>query len=198
MNKLKIYLTACTLAAVNTGAFALDATNVGNSAYEASISVVEDNISVTGTVTSQDGTPLPGVSIALKGTTSGTLTDPNGKFSIDAPEDGVLVFSMIGYATKQISINGNNNLGTVVLEKDDSDNRIVHTAFKDEKANEILGGVSYFYVEDVMDKNYFTNSLDNLYTFVSGYNGNTVWGYGALVLVDGIPRDLNNVKPDEI
>lgn len=198
MNKLKIYLTACTLAAVNTGAFALDATNVGNSAYEASISVVEDNISVTGTVTSQDGTPLPGVSIALKGTTAGTLTDPNGKFSIDAPEDGVLVFSMIGYATKQISINGNNNLGIVVLEKDDKDNRIVHTAFKDEKANEILGGVSYFYVEDVMDKNYFTYSLDNLYTFVSGYNGNTVWGYGALVLVDGIPRDLDNVKPDEI
>ncbi len=187
------------MAAVNTGAFAVDAMSFGNSEYAASISGVEDNITVTGKVTTQDGTPLPGVSVTLKGTTTATLTDTEGAFMLDVAQDGILIFSFAGYTTKEVPVNGNVHMGTVVLDKGDELNRLIHTAFKDEKANEVLGGVSYFNVEEVMDENYFTYTLDNLYTFVSGYNGSSIWGYDNVeAIIDGVPRSLSNVKPDEI
>ncbi|MBQ5453830.1 MAG: carboxypeptidase-like regulatory domain-containing protein [Bacteroidales bacterium] len=58
--------------------------------------VVETNISVTGKVTTEDGTAMPGVSVSVKGTTAGTITDTEGVFSIDAQDDAVLVFSFVG------------------------------------------------------------------------------------------------------
>ncbi|MBQ4819120.1 TonB-dependent receptor [Aquimarina sp. MMG016] len=60
---------------------------------------------VTGTVTDSDGTPLPGVNIIEKGTDNGTTTDFNGKYSIEASPDGTLVFSYVGFASKQVSVN---------------------------------------------------------------------------------------------
>lgn len=198
MNKLKIYLTACSLAAINSGAIAATSVDV-NTEFHAvsSISAVEDNITVTGKVKGNDGNPLPGVTVSVKGSSNGTITDADGIFSIEVPENGELILSYAGYLAQTVSINGTKDLGVIVLELDD--NKIVHTAFKDEKADEILGGVSYVNIDEIIDKNYFNYTLDNLYTFVSGYNVNTLWGYsGVLSIVDGVPRDLDNVKPDEI
>ena len=67
----------------------------------------------------------------------------------------------------------------------------------------MLGGVSVIDMEQVNDKNYTTYSLDNLQGYVGGWNGNSLWGMdgdnaGYLVLVDGVPRDANNVLPTEI
>lgn len=190
------------MAALNTGAYASAGDAIHNGITVSNIvrpMVVETNISVTGKVTTEDGTAMPGVSVSVKGTTAGTITDTEGVFSIDAQDDAVLVFSFVGYKSKSVSVSGSANLGTIVLEKDVDDNNLVHTAFKDEKAGEILGGVSYVNVQDIIDKNYFTYTLDNLYTFVSGYNGSSMWAYsGVLAIVDGVPRDLDNVKPDEI
>ncbi len=200
MNKLKIYLTACSLAVAPVVGSAAGFTALNNENAVCSPLRILDNITVTGKVANQDGNPIPGVSVVIKGTTAGTITDTEGNFSIDADENGVLIFSCVGYSTKSISIKGNSNLGSIVLVKgDDEQNKLVHTAFKDEKANEILGGVSYVDIENIIDKNYFTYTLDNLYTFVSGYNGNTMWGFDGLeCIVDGVPRPLDNVKPDEI
>jgi hypothetical protein len=54
---------------------------------------------VSGTIVDETGFPMPGVTVVLKGTTSGTTTDLDGKYSIAVPSDGVLVFSFIGYVT---------------------------------------------------------------------------------------------------
>ena len=62
-------------------------------------------LQITGTVTSSDdGSPLPGVSVVLKGTTKGTFTAPDGKFSISASKGDVLVFSFIGFKTTEVSV----------------------------------------------------------------------------------------------
>lgn len=72
---------------------------------------------ITGTVTSNDG-PLPGVSIVVKGTTQGTETDFDGNYSINnVPSDAVLVFSFVGYTTKEVSMNGQSTID-VKLEED--------------------------------------------------------------------------------
>src|ERR1700761_1909919 len=62
---------------------------------------------VTGKVTGKDdGLPLPGVSVTVKGTTTGTQTDVNGKYSISVPDGAQLSFSFLGYATQTITPTG--------------------------------------------------------------------------------------------
>src|SRR5579871_310088 len=70
------------------------------------ISVWAQDRVVTGKVTSaDDGSPLPGVNVVLKGTTNGTVTDADGGYKINVPADGgQLVFSFIGLQTSEISI----------------------------------------------------------------------------------------------
>ena len=87
----------------------------------------------------------------------------------------------------------------------------VNVAFRKVAAQDVLGGVSSVNYRELMKKNYNTYSLDNLQGYVAGFNGNGMWGFegssdftadnvpnGMLVLIDGVPRAANNVKPDEI
>ena len=67
----------------------------------------QDVMTVTGTVTdSSNGLPVPFASIQLKDTMTGASTDGDGKFSLDVPPDGVLIFSTIGYVTVEIPVSG--------------------------------------------------------------------------------------------
>src|SRR5688572_18772402 len=73
---------------------------------------------VTGTVTSgDDGTALPGVSILEKGTTNGTVTDGDGKYSISLGENATLVFSFVGYSSQEVSVAARTSVD-VVLQTD--------------------------------------------------------------------------------
>src|SRR5690606_39626694 len=60
--------------------------------------------SESGTVSDTAGIPLPGVTVLVKGTTVGTSTDENGAFTIQANENDVLVFSMVGFATQEVPV----------------------------------------------------------------------------------------------
>src|SRR5688572_24405206 len=63
------------------------------------------DIAVSGTVTDEGGSPLPGVNILVKGTTNGTTTDAEGKYNLSVPdEQSILTFSFIGYATKEVVV----------------------------------------------------------------------------------------------
>ena len=81
--------------------------------------------------------------------------------------------------------------------------QMVQVAFRKVAQKDLLGGVSVVNVEELTKKNYNTYSLDNMQGYVGGWNGNSLWGMdgdnaGYLVLVDGVPRDANNVMPSEI
>lgn len=75
--------------------------------------------SVSGTVTStEDGESIPGVNVVLKGTTSGTVTNIDGMYSLDVPSDGgILVFSFIGFASQEVQI-GNQSTINIILSPD--------------------------------------------------------------------------------
>ncbi len=60
---------------------------------------------ITGKVYDENGKPIPGVTIVVKGTTNGTTTDLNGKYSTNAKKGDVLVFSFIGYEKQEIPVN---------------------------------------------------------------------------------------------
>lgn len=81
---------------------------------------------------------------------------------------------------------------------------MVNTAFRSVAQNDLLGGVSVVNVEEMLKTNYTQGSLDNMESLANGWNGTSLWGMdadnnrGYLVLIDGIPRDIANVKPTEI
>ena len=71
---------------------------------------------VTGTVTDKNNEVLPGANIVEKGTTNGTSTDFNGKFSLTVQQGAVLVISFAGYETKEVAVNGKTNLTIILTE----------------------------------------------------------------------------------
>lgn len=88
-------------------------------------------------------------------------------------------------------------------EGNDSERQKVQLAFRQVDEKELKGGVSVVNVEELMDKNYSTYSLDNMQGLVSGWSGSSLWGMdgdnaGYLVLVDGVPRAADTVLPTEI
>ena len=82
------------------------------------LTVLAQSLTVTGkVVSSDDGYGLPGVTIQVKGTSSGTVTDMDGNYSIKADGQDVLVFSFVGYKTKEVAIKGKNKIN-ITLELD--------------------------------------------------------------------------------
>ena len=71
--------------------------------------LIAQDIAVSGVISDSDGV-LPGVNVLIKGTTTGVSSDFDGNYSIDAPSNGTLIFSYLGYATKEVAINGQSTL----------------------------------------------------------------------------------------
>ncbi|MBN2214531.1 MAG: TonB-dependent receptor [Bacteroidales bacterium] len=85
--------------------------------YPAGFSTGLQPVTVTGTVTDANGEPLPGVSIQLKGTTQGTITDLKGEYILPGvPEDAVLVFSFVGMLTDEVPVNGQTTIDVIMIE----------------------------------------------------------------------------------
>lgn len=84
-------------------------------------------------------------------------------------------------------------------EETAAEDSMVNVAFRKVAAQDIMGGVATVNYRELSEKNYNTYSLDNMQGYVAGYNGNGMWGLSdQLVLIDGVPREANNVTPSEI
>ncbi len=98
---------------------------------------------ITGVVSAEDnGEKLPGVSIRLEGTTSGTITDSDGRYSIQAPSDGVLLFSFIGYETKRVEISNRTQVDVVLTADFTSLSEVVVVGYGTVKKSDLTGSVS--------------------------------------------------------
>ncbi|WP_158798181.1 SusC/RagA family TonB-linked outer membrane protein [Pedobacter sp. L105] len=100
----------------------------------------EQQIVVSGTVTSNTGDPLPGVSVFVKGTKLGTTTDGGGKYALKVPDaNGTLVFAYIGYTSKEIPIASKTVLNAVLVEDAAQLGEVVVTALGIKRASKELG-----------------------------------------------------------
>lgn len=101
------------------------------------------DITIKGKVTSKEASgdilPIPGVVVTVKGTRNAVVTDENGNYTIKAPENGVLVFSIIGYATKEVVVDGKKDIDVVLLETASELNQVIVTAYgtKETKENQV-------------------------------------------------------------
>jgi TonB-linked SusC/RagA family outer membrane protein len=98
---------------------------------------------ITGTVVmASDNAPLPGVTVALKGQSSGTVTDASGQFSITATPSDVLVFSFIGMETQEIAVGNSTNLNVSLKESLENLQEVVVVGYGEQKKTNLTGAVS--------------------------------------------------------
>ncbi|HEY0670295.1 MAG TPA: TonB-dependent receptor [Sphingobacteriaceae bacterium] len=171
---------------------------------------------IRGTVKSE-GESLPGVSVAVKGKTIGTVTDINGNYNLpNITQDDILVFTFIGYITQEIPAKGRSVIDVELSSDTKSLNEVVVVGYGTQKKVNLTGAV------DQIGSEYFENKpvsnvgralqgvVPNLnITFTSGrptqspdwnVRGLTSIGAGgqALVLIDGVPGDPLNLNPEDI
>ncbi|WP_158534900.1 TonB-dependent receptor [Mucilaginibacter hurinus] len=101
----------------------------------------QKQVKVQGKVTDAANLSLPGVTISVKGTTIATTTDANGAFSIDAPDDAVLVFSFIGFVTKEVPVNGQTAINVQLIEDRITLNEVVVVGYGTQKRSSVVGAI---------------------------------------------------------
>lgn len=107
---------------------------------------------VTGKVTSaSEASGLPGVSILVKGTSLGSLTDMNGDFSINVPANSVLVFSFVGYETQEIQYTGASVLNVIMVEKPTELDEIIVVGYSSTSKRDITGSIASIKSEKFKD-----------------------------------------------
>ncbi|SKB71664.1 SusC/RagA family TonB-linked outer membrane protein [Dyadobacter psychrophilus] len=97
---------------------------------------------LTGKVTDQDNVALPGVSILLSGSTTGTVTDADGNFTINAPGNGSLVFSFIGYQSQTVAINNRTTIDLKLVQESTSLGELVVVGYGTQKKTDVTGALS--------------------------------------------------------
>ncbi|MFD2034726.1 SusC/RagA family TonB-linked outer membrane protein [Belliella marina] len=151
-------------------------------------------IEIRSTVMSEDGIPLSGARVSSESDRVFATTDDFGKFEIEIRPNATIEILADGYIARYIQAS---DIGSEIAMKLVQDDR-VNVAMRQVNRDKLLGGVSYVDVTELMNVNYFVNSLDNMASFASGFHGN-IWGNnGFLVLVDGLPRDASSVVATEI
>jgi hypothetical protein len=104
---------------------------------------------VSGTVSTEDGSPLAGVTIAVKGTTQGVLTDADGYFSLDVRNEDVLVISYVGYITQEVPVAGKTSLIITLAEDVLQLGDIVVVGYATGSKRSISGAVDLISIEDM-------------------------------------------------
>ena len=180
--------------------------------------VMTETIPVTGQVISaEDGEGLPGVNVIVKGTSLGTVTDVEGKYTLDVPDENtVLVFSSVGYIQEEVLVGDQTIINITLVQDIKSLEEIVVVGYGTQKKVNLTGAVSSISSED-LDERPVANTANLLsgmapglqVTQASGTAGGddpviTIRGIGTLnnsnplVLVDGTESSMNDVIPSDI
>jgi TonB-linked SusC/RagA family outer membrane protein len=107
------------------------------------------NHTVSGVVTSAaTGEPIPGVNVIEKATTNGVVTDFNGEYSIEVSQEAVLVFSYLGYATREIEVNNQNRMDVEMAENMQALEDVVVIGYGTQKKSDLTGSVSVVDAEE--------------------------------------------------
>lgn len=180
-------------------------------------SKLQQSIEVKGIVTNELGENVVGASVTLKGTKNSVQTDMNGNFSIKIPDGGgTLVISFVGSITQEIKVSKGTNLKIMLVQDTSQLEDVVVVGYGKQKKGQLVGAVSSIKGEELrFPTRNLTNNLagqvagliaiqrsgepgyDNSEFFIRGIS-TFAGGSKPLVLVDGVPRAINDIEPDEI
>jgi hypothetical protein len=120
---------------------------------------------ISGTVIDSKGLPLPGVTIVVKGTTTGTITDMDGKYTISVPVSAkTLVFSFVGMQTREITISGENVYNVRLAEEIASIDEVVVVGYGAQKKQSVVGSIATVSEKDLQRR----GGVYNLTQAISG------------------------------
>lgn len=177
---------------------------------------VVNEVAVSGQVVDESNSPMPGVNIVVKGTSLGVTTDGEGRYSLSVPEDAVLVFSFVGYQTREVSV-GNQTVINVSMQPDvNTLNEVVVIGYGTQRRSSVTGAVSSVQSEQIAAL--AVPSVESaLQGRVAGVNitnngapgaapivrirgiGSITGSSDPLYVVDGFPTGgLNNFDPKDI
>jgi ferric enterobactin receptor len=153
-----------------------------------SVTLMAQNIRVSGKVTDKKGQPIPGASVIVEGSTTGTLTNPDGIFVLNAPARAVLQFAFLGYETQKVPVNSNNVINITLNESSVVMEELVVTALGIKKDKKALGYAVQDIKSDEILKNKQTNVINSLAGKVSGVNitqSSGSAGAGSTIIIRG-------------
>ena len=182
---------------------------------------VHGSSTVKGKIVDSNGEPIIGASVVEKGTTNGTITDIDGNFVLSMPNDkGLLNVSYVGYLSQTVKTEGNKSLNIVLKEDTQILDEVVVVGYGTEKKINVIGSIVQVGAEKLHDRStpQLSNALAGQMSGVTviqrtgrpGASGGEirVRGVGsfggsdnksdALVLVDGIPGDLNTINAEDV
>lgn len=176
----------------------------------------QQKITVSGQILDTDRKPLPGVSIVVKGTTNGTITDFDGKYSIsNIPASATLVFSFVGMKKQEIPVRGKSTINLTMEEEAIGLNEVVAVGYGTMKKANLTGSVDMVTAEK-LEQRPITDVGQGLQGLIPNlnvtiYSGDptrstdlnvrgfeSINGGAPLILVDGVPMDLNRINPQDV
>ncbi len=173
------------------------------------------NISVQGNVTDENGEAMIGVSVLVKGTSTGVITDLDGNFVLSVPSGSTLSFSYMGYQTLEMGVTGG-SMKVVMTPDVEMLDEVVVIAYGQQKKVTVTGSISNINSKELLKSpavslgNAITGKLPGLstvqYSGLPGEDDPTILirgqaslnGSSPLVLVDGVERSFTQIDPNEV
>lgn len=170
---------------------------------------------IEGMVTGPEGDPLPGVTVQVKGANTGTVTDAEGKYALDVPENGTLVFSSVGFKTQEIAVNGKSTINVKMGESSRELNELVVTGYTSQRKKNLTGSITPLKGSDLNVspmgniQKQLQGKVSGVHITASGEPGSDskvrIRGFGSftsndpLYVVDGVPTtDISNIPSEDI
>ncbi len=184
-------------------------------------------VQISGKVSDKDGNPLPGVSVIIEGTTTGTTTGTDGRFTFQALVGQQLSFRFIGMKTEIIEVTGANQvINITLLDQDIALDDVIVIGYGTQKKQSVVGAIGNVKVDDLKKQGSVNNLTDALAGAIPGVSvlsisgmpggdyatgikvytpseilirGKTTWNSSApLILVDGVERQMNDIDISEV
>lgn len=188
-----------------------------NSGINNPIPQQDNGFKVQGVIKDSKGEPIIGANIMVKGTKMGTTSDINGQFAFYVPSGkSILVVTYIGFKNAEVAINNNRNVEVVIHEDSESLEEVVVVGYGRQKKESVVSSINTVTTKELkVPTRNLTNSLAGQIagliavqrTGEPGYDNSEFWirgvssfkgGTNPLVLVDGVPRNMADIEPDEI
>lgn len=167
----------------------------------------QNSISVSGVVIDDTNEPVIGAAVMVKGTTVGVITDIDGRYTINAPADGVLSFSYVGLKSKEEKVNGRTTINVVMHTDSQMIDEVVVIGYGTQRRGSVTGAVAGVKGKDMIQtknenpQNMLTGRVAGLRVWQKSsepgtYNNNfDVRGLGSpLVVIDGVPRTVEDFQ----
>jgi TonB-linked SusC/RagA family outer membrane protein len=150
-----------------------------------SLSAVAQQLSISGTVTDENGESVPGAGVVVKGTTTGVVTDADGKYSVQAPTDATLVFSFVGMGDVEEAIGGRTSIDAQLATSANELDEVVVVGYGAQKRAHLTGSIATVSPTEIADLA-STGMADMLQGMVAGVSVNT-----GSDRPDGAPSRIN-------